>query len=176
MYLVTPTESEIGTFACALHCLMSMNKNSGDGNARPGRLEALRILVQKPSKEVLIRNLFKALKIIWVRNDILVPTLAQDYFQFYCCGPQLKRWFFMTLFFLQEFLLLLKHIWLLNFYPFMDKLNTTYNIFDFIKENSYEYTKVINKVEKYNNELIKEYNQEQDELEKEFEEESEEFE
>ena len=58
----------------------------------------------------------------------------------------------------------------------MDKLNTTYNIFDFIKENSYEYTKVINKVEKYNNELIKEYNQEQDELEKEFEEESEEFE
>jgi len=63
-----------------------------------------------------------------------------------------------------------------NFYPFMDKLNTTYNIFDFIKENSYEYTKVINKVEKYNNELIKEYNQEQDELEKEFEEESEEFE
>ena len=82
-----------------LHCLMSMNKNSGDGNARPGRLEALRILVQKPSKEVLIKNLFKALKIIWVRNDILVPTLAQDYFQFYCCGPQLKRWFFMTLFF-----------------------------------------------------------------------------
>ena len=63
-----------------------------------------------------------------------------------------------------------------NFYPFMDKLNTTYNIFDFIKENSNEYTKVINKVEKYNNELIKEYNQEQDELEKEFEEESEEFE
>ena len=62
-----------------------------------------------------------------------------------------------------------------NFLPFMDKLNTTYNIFDFIKENSYEYTKVINKVEKYNNELIKEYNQEQDELEKEFEEESEEF-
>jgi len=61
-----------------------------------------------------------------------------------------------------------------NFLPFMDKLNTTYNIFDFMKENSYEYTNVINKVEKYNNELIKEYSQEQDELKKDFEEEDEE--
>ncbi len=61
-----------------------------------------------------------------------------------------------------------------NFLPFMDKLNTTYNIFDFMKENSYEYMNVIKKVEKYNNELIKEYNQEQDELKKDLEEEDEE--
>jgi hypothetical protein len=61
-----------------------------------------------------------------------------------------------------------------NFLPFMDKLNTTYNIFDFMKENSYEYEKVFKEVKKYNNELIKEYDEEQRELEKEAEEEQEE--
>ena len=57
IYLVTPIESEIGTFACIVY-----EQELWDGNARSGRLEALRILVQKPSKEVLIRSLFKALK------------------------------------------------------------------------------------------------------------------
>lgn len=54
-----------------------------------------------------------------------------------------------------------------NYFPFLNKMNTTYNIFDFVKDNSNEYIKTISTVKNYNNELIKEYEQEQIEFENE---------
>lgn len=59
-----------------------------------------------------------------------------------------------------------------NYLPFMDKsVFVNYTLYDFIKNNSVEYSNTIKIVENYNQELIDEYNKEQEELEKELEDE-----
>lgn len=59
-----------------------------------------------------------------------------------------------------------------NYLPFMDKrININYDIYDLIKDHSYEYKKVVKYVKEYNENLIKDYEKEMEEINKEIEEE-----
>lgn len=59
-----------------------------------------------------------------------------------------------------------------NGLPFLNNLNNTnYNIYDYMKEHSIEYSKLCNTIEIENNCIQKEFEEEQKELEEELEEE-----